>query len=192
MASVMSLWMLRNSDSRLNLALKSFFNFSCCSAVILKWLISQCNDSNFQTNTWSVGYTEHKWRRLDNQDVEEQERSYRVTNYSAKVSNRGGKAPKLLLCNVRLYRKTGNEARRNGKRDGRGGNDGRTERNKTGNGAELAKNAVRKRATPRTGQKRCTSKARRAGERDGQDVKFGLRAHGATGKRTVRTEALSE
>ena len=110
----MSLWMLRNSDSRLDLALKSFFNFSCCSAMILKWLISQCNEGNFQTNRCSVGYTEPKWRRLDNQDVEEQGRSYRVTNYSAKVSNKVERASNVLVSNVRLNKKTGNRRKRTG------------------------------------------------------------------------------
>ena len=124
--------MLRNSDSRLDLALKNVFNFSCCSAMILKWLIFQCNESNFQTNTCSVGYTEPKWRRLDRQDVEEQGRSYRVTNYSAKLCNKVQRASIVLVSNVRLNKKTGNRRKRIGW----------TKHDKTGNGTERAKTRV--------------------------------------------------
>ncbi|XP_075247451.1 uncharacterized protein LOC142340645 [Convolutriloba macropyga] len=66
------------------------------------------------------------------------------------------------------------EARRNGKRSGRGGKDGRTARNATGNGTELAKTRVVN------------------GRRDGRDGTAERATHEETGNETDRTEALSE
>ena len=113
--------------------------------------------SNFQPNTWNEGYTEPKRQRLDNEDVEEQERSYRVANYSAKLSNKGEKASNVLLSNVRLNRKTGNETRRKTTKwetrwTGREGRANRAQRNRKRSG--IGKNAGRKRATQRRGRKR--------------------------------------
>ena len=89
--------------------------------------------------------------------MEEQERSYRVTNYSSKVSNKGEKASKVLLSNVRLNRKTGNEALQKETkletrwmvREGRAN---RAQRNMKRSG--IGENADMKRAMQRTGRKR--------------------------------------
>ena len=67
-----------------------------------------------------------------------------------------------------------NGAQRNGKENGTG------------------ENAGRKRLTQRKGRKRRTSDARGNRKLDGRNGNVGRRAHDATGKWTVRTEALSE
>ena len=59
MASVMSLWMLRNSDSKLDLALKSFFQIFLLFGHVIE-MANLSMSSNFQPNTWNEGYTEPK------------------------------------------------------------------------------------------------------------------------------------
>ena len=78
------------------------------------------------------------------------------------------------------------KARRNG---GRGVKDGWTAHNKTGNGTERAKTRVGN--GRRNGRDGNEERAKHK-KRDGRDGNVGRRAHDATGKRTVRTEALSE
>ena len=147
---------------------------------------------------WNEGYTKPKWQRLDNQDVEKQKRSYRVMNYSAKVSNKVERASNVLESNVRLDMNTGNrekedwvdEARRNGKWEGRGGKDGRTARNTTGNeaGGKAARKQMQQTERKRWNAERATHKET-GNETDETEMSVnGL----VTGKRMVRTEALSE
>ena len=93
--------------------------------------------SNFQPNTWNEGYTEPKWQRLGNQDVEEQKRSYRVMNYSAKVSEKLERVSNVLESNVRLNRNTGNRGKRTGW----------TKHDETGNEADGAGRTGERRAT---------------------------------------------
>ena len=107
------------------------------------------------------------------------------------LSKKVERASNVLESNVRLDRNTGNrekedwvdEARRNGKRSGRGGKEGRTARNATGNGTELAKTRVGNgRRNRRDGNaERATHKVT-GNEMDGTELSVdGL----ATGKRTA-------
>ena len=119
-------------------------------------------------------------------------------DYSSKVSKKVERASNVLESNVRLERNTGNrekedwvdEARRNGKRSGRGGKERRTARNATGNGLELAKTRVGNgRRNRRDGNAERATHKETGNEMDGTEMSVdGL----DTGKRTARTEALSE
>ena len=120
-------------------------------------------------------------------------------NYSAKVSDKSlTRASNVLLRNLRLNRKTGNPLKRAGwikrnetgdQTDAREGRVNGAQRNGKRNGT--GENAGRKRATQQTGRKRGTSDARGNRKRDGRNGNVGQRAHDATEKQTVRTEALN-
>ena len=125
-----------NSDSSLDLVLKIFFQI----LLLFGHDIEMANLSilsNFQPNTSNEGHTEPKCQRLDNQDVEEQGRNYRVTKYSANVINKGERASKVLLSNVRPNRKTCNRRKRTGW----------TEHDVTGNEMDGAGRTSERRAT---------------------------------------------
>ena len=174
----MSLWMLRNSDSRLYLALQNFFNCSCCSALILKWLFSQCKVSSNQTSELGVIPNTNDNHLIIKTLKSTKEVTHRVMNYSAKISNNSERASNVLLSNVKLNEVTtmedGVEARRNRKQNRRGVKDARTARNTTRNGTDRAETQLGN------------------GSHNEQDANAERATHEETGNKTNRTKFLGD
>ena len=161
--SAMLWWMLRCSDSRLDLALKSFFNFSCRSAMILKWLFSQ----------YRVFFNRKRGMRVIPNPYDD---DLMITSPKSRKKNRKTyeirrKAGWTKLGTKRETNRTGREGRVNG-----------AQRNRKRNGQ--GENAGRKWATQRMGQRRWASEARQNGKRNGQKANVERQAGDAAGKGT--------
>ena len=191
MASVRSLWTLRNPDSRFNLALKIFSISVAVRPLSWTGLFLQCRLTSNQSRRMRV------IPNLNENDLiiktPKQDRRYEKTKYSAKVSNKSQRASDALLSNVKPNGKQLNwvdEARRNGKQNGRGGSDRQTAHDETGNGRTemLGERSATKRETKRTERKCWAMGGQRGGEKGGLNGNIERVAPNETWRREITGE----